>query len=438
MVRYSWGDLPAILASPFRWKIIVPGVQTALWPVLRPLAASYRRTVLKRMRIAGATGSFGKTTACRALGAALDAPFTDGKGSNHKSGIARRIFGLDRGRDYGVLELGIDGPGQMEGFAAMAAPQIGVISGIGTEHRRSLKTTETTQHEKGFLLRALPEDGTAIFNADLPLVMEMVPMTRARIVLCGESEDADVRLLEWRLNWPIGNWMRVDVGGREMELQTRFAGWQMLFPVLAGLAAAWTEGLDLDAAKARLEALPATPGRMAPADVGGGVTVLNDAFKSSYETFATALEQTAEIEARRRLLVVADISEPPVNQTQAYVDLGECFAKVPDAYILHVGRDYRRLRSGAARAGFPKERIEHVGKSVLGAIEAVRERMAPGDLILLKGRDVQRLERVLLALQGEKVGCDLQYCDLRSNRCDGCPVLGGGWEGLPKFQAQAR
>jgi len=437
LVRYTLKDLSAIVASPFRWKIIVPGIWTAAWPLVRPLAGIYRRTALARMRLAGVTGSFGKTTTCRALGAALDAPFLYDRGGNNSSGIARRMLRLRQGA-FGVLELGIDGPGQMAGFSAMVRPQIGVISGIGTEHRRSLGSTETTQREKGELLRALPEDGTAIFNADLPLVREMIPMTRARAVLCGEQEDADVRLLAWKLNWPHGNWMRVSVGGREIELQTRFAGWQMLFPVLAGLAAAWTEGLDLDEAKARLEALPPTPGRMEPVDVGRGVTVLNDAFKSSYETFATALDQVAAIPAKRRLLVVADISEPPVSQTQAYLDLGEHFARVDDAYILHVGRDYRRLRAGAIKSGFPKERIEHLGKSVLAAIGEIQKRVQPGDLILLKGRDVQRMERVMLALQGREVGCDLQYCDLRSNRCDTCPVLAGGWEGLPKFRAQAR
>ena len=437
-MRYGLRDLPAILRSPFRRSIFGKGMWTAAWPLLRPLASLYRRTWLKRVRIAGVTGSFGKTTTCRALGAALGAPVDSWRESNHKSGIARRLLGIEREASHAVLEMGIDGAGQMRGFASMVRPQIGVVSGIGTEHRRSLGSTETTQREKGELLRALPTHGTAILNADLPLVMEMVPMTRARVILCGERQDAEVQLLEWKLNWPQGNWMRVDVGGQEVELQTQLAGWQMLFPILAGLAAAWTEGLVMEEAKTRLEALPPTPGRMEPLALGDGVTILNDAFKSSYETFATALEQAAAIPAKRRLLVVADISEPPGTQTQANLDLGECFAKVEDAYILHVGRDYRRLRSGAIRAGFPRDRIDHLGKAILPAIEAIRKRVEPGDLILVKGRDVQRMERVVLALQGRKVGCALQYCDLRPHRCDACPMLAGGWDGLPRFQAQAR
>ena len=63
------------------------------------------------------------------------------------------------------------------------------------------------------------------------------------------------------------------------------------------------------------------------------------------------------------------------------------------------------------------------------AIELVRENLQPGDVILVKGRDTQKLERVSLGLLGHTVRCDVRACDALT-RCDACPMLDRGWDGL--------
>ena len=70
------------------------------------------------------------------------------------------------------------------------------------------------------------------------------------------------------------------------------------------------------------------------------------------------------------------------------------------------------------------------GRSVRRAAEALASDMAPGDVILIKGRDTQRLERIALALMGRDVRCELVYCNARLTRCDACPMLGRPWPGL--------
>jgi hypothetical protein len=133
------------------------------------------------------------------------------------------------------------------------------------------------------------------------------------------------------------------------------------------------------------------------------------------------------------LLIVGDITEPPGRQTDAYRRLGCKLVEVPDAELIHVGREAQSLRAGAKRAGFPAERILELGEEVLPAIERIRELVQPEDTILLKGRDSQKLERILLALQGVQVRCGVKYCDKRVDGCTGCPLLERGWDGLPQF-----
>ena len=61
------------------------------------------------------------------------------------------------------------------------------------------------------------------------------------------------------------------------------------------------------------------------------------------------------------------------------------------------------------------------------AARRVKEELRPGDVVLVKGRDNERLDRVALALLGRDVRCAIDFCKLRSGRCEGCSHLEKGW-----------
>ena len=104
--------------------------------------------------------------------------------------------------------------------------------------------------------------------------------------------------------------------------------------------------------------------------------------------------------------------------------------------IFHIGREAQFLRSGAKRAGFPADRIVSLGPDVLPALERIREIVEPGDTVLLKGRDTQKLGRIPMAFQGLDVRCGIRFCDRRMGGCSTCPMLARGWRGLPEFMDQ--
>jgi UDP-N-acetylmuramoyl-tripeptide--D-alanyl-D-alanine ligase len=430
-VWYRLRDLPAIAANPLGPYVAWGGALRLVWPVLRPAAFLYRRTVLRKTRVVAVTGSFGKTTTFRAIAAALDS--ATAKGSNHKSGIALRLFRTAPSERHSVLEVGIGRPGEMRGFASMVRPDIAVLCGIGSEHSRSLQTLDRTLEEKAELLAALRPDGLAILNADDARAASAANRTRGRVVTCGFSADADVRVESYGVDWPRGHSLDVLVHSRRVRVQTQLVGRQMVFPVLAALAAAHEEGVDLELAAARLATLQPAHGRMHLTVLESGAVVLNDAYKGAFESYVAAVEAAAELPAKRRLLIVGDIAEPPGTESDAYGKLGESFARVPDAWILHIGRKKQKLQAGAKRAGFPADRIVGLGKEVLPAIEHVRRLVEPGDLVLLKGRDWQKLERILMALQGVNVRCGIEFCNKLGEGCSDCPLLERGWEGLDEF-----
>jgi hypothetical protein len=74
-----------------------------------------------------------------------------------------------------------------------------------------------------------------------------------------------------------------------------------------------------------------------------------------------------------------------------------------------------------------REALVDAGRSVRQAAAALAADLRAGDVVLLKGRDTQRLERIGLILAGRRVGCELVECDVRLIRCDTCPMLERGW-----------
>jgi UDP-N-acetylmuramyl pentapeptide synthase len=328
-----------------------------------------------------------------------------------------------------VLEVGIGKAGQMAKYARAVQPDLAVVTSVGSEHNRFLKTLEITRHEKAEMVRALPPDGLAILNGDDPHVRWMASQTRARVVTFGFGEDNDPRASDYALDWPRGARFTLQVGGERHEVSSRLLGRHQVYAILAAVAVARAEGFSLDEALPRLAALEPTTGRLQPVRLENGAYLLRDDFKAGMETFDTALDVLAEIPAERRIVVLGNVDEPVGSMGPIYRRLGERAAGIADRTII-VGEQFRRYAAGARRAGLRREALVDAGRSARAATEAVRADLRPGDVVLIKGRTGQRLERVALALAGRAVRCDISYCRSYPIRCERCPMLERGWDGL--------
>ena len=102
---------------------------------LQRFAANYRQ--LLSVRTIGVTGSSGKTSTKELIAAVLRTRFktkaTEGNLNNH-IGVPLTLIRLDEDDEFGVVEMGMNHPGEIAPLAQMAAPEIGVISSIGPAH----------------------------------------------------------------------------------------------------------------------------------------------------------------------------------------------------------------------------------------------------------------------------------------------------------------
>jgi UDP-N-acetylmuramoyl-tripeptide--D-alanyl-D-alanine ligase len=432
-VRYRWRDIPALLRTqPGRWQLRRAAAYRA-WPLLRLLASGYRRSLLRRTRLFIVVGSLGKTSTTRAVAEALGGNVGPRFRSNQFGFLALSLLAIPPWRRKAVIEVGISGPGQMTAYASMLRPDVTVVTSIASEHRSSFGTLERTRNEKAEMVRALGPSGVAVLNSDDPHVRWMAGETAARVVTYGLGNGAQVRGLDPELQWPTGLSFTVSAAGKEALLRSRIIGKHMVYPLLAAVAVALNEGVERDTALQRLEGLEPLEGSLQPVRLPNGVTLLRDDRKSPVESIEAALDVLAEIPARRRIAVLGDVTEPPGRQSLLYARLGERVGSIVNR-VFFVGRAGEQYRVGTKRAGLTLAAVTLCGNDLMAALAPLRAELAEGDVVLLKGRYGQRIERLALALQGADVRCNLTFCDATHLSCSRCAMLTRGWRGRPAVE----
>lgn len=394
-----------------------------LWPWAARCAWLYRRTVARRVRVVVVIGSLGKTTTRRMLGAALGVDAA--QRHNTRAVVGLWVLRLRPWRRLAVIEVGLGRLGEMVEYARVLRPDVVVATSIASDHNTSFGTLTATREEKAIMVRALRPGGLLLVNGDDPNTRWMATQTQAPAITYGFDAANAVQASDVQLDWPRGTRFQARIAGEALAVRTRFVGRKMVYPALAALAAAQALGLALDGPRERLAAVAPADSRLEPVALANGAVMLRDECKSGVETVHAALDLLAEIPARRRWVVMGDLTEPPgtnSEQMAAYLRVGERIGQVAERAIFMRGHAalYRR---GARRSGMAPDRMS-VAEDVAGAVEQLRAELADGDVVLVKGRSIQQLDRITLAMMGREVGCRRLHCRLKLRPCARCPLLG--------------
>jgi UDP-N-acetylmuramyl pentapeptide synthase len=388
----------------------------------RMLARIYRQTFLARTRIVAVVGSLGKTTTRRALQSALDCPERNFSFSNYGSSLAGNLLRVRRGDRHAVLEVGIAGPDAMDTSARMIRPDLVIVTSIKSEHNRSFPTLLDTRAEKVKMVRSLPKQGIAILNGDDPNVRWMATQTAARVITFGLNPDNDLRAENVSID-ATGSAFDVRIGGATHRIHSKLLGDHMLYPLLAAVAAAQVEKIELAGVIARLAQLPPATSRMELITLPDGTRILDDSSKGAVESMHAAFETFSRIPAARKIVVLGNVEEPPGKERDVYRELGNRLARCADLVVCIGDDNMTSLRAAATQAGLDRSAIRLAGSRLEAGADALNEVLRPGDLVLIKGASTQRLRRIVLELLKKKVSCRVKHCNVKVMSCDDCPLL---------------
>jgi UDP-N-acetylmuramyl pentapeptide synthase len=266
-------------------------------------------------------------------------------------------------------------------------------------------------------VECLPEDGTAVLNADDPYVLAMGDRTRARVVTYGISREAVVRGSEVRSNWPERLSLSVRHQGEQIRVHTQLVGEHWASTVLAALAASVACGIPLRRAVAVIESTRPVDGRLSPVEIPGGVTFMRDDWKASLWTVPVALRVLETAQAARKIAIIGTLSDYPGASSRKYRDIATQALAVADTAIF-VGPNSHRVDKVRSRLG--GERLL-VFDWVCELDRFLQDYLRPGDLVLVKGSGASdHLERLVLSRTGD-IACWRERCG-RMKFCSACEL----------------
>lgn len=358
-------------------------------------AALLRLGALARGRVGGAigiTGSVGKTTTKDLLAGCLASTFpiaASARSFNNELGLPLTLLSAPDDARWAVLEMGARRVGDIARLAAVAAPDVGVVTSVERAHLEHFGDLDGVARAKGELVAALPASGLAVLNVADPRVRGMASLAACPVLGFAVGVDADaradVRADDVTLDRELRPRFRLSSPWGETEVRLAVRGAQQVPNALAAAAVALWCGVPLEHVAAALAATEGSAWRMEVRQVPAGPVLVVDCFNAMPASVEAALRSLAALPGERRLALLGLMAE-----------LGE----QSDA-------EHRRIALLAQQLG-----IELVGcgtalygaAQVTGVEEAVAllRTLGPGDAALVKGSRVARLEEVVEAYGRER------------------------------------
>lgn len=353
------------------------------------------------------TGSTGKTTTKEAIATVLSSKYNVYKspGSyNGRFGLPVALGKLRSEHQLAVLEFGIDQFGEMAELVKAARPMVAVVTNIGHAHLDRFGTIESVVSEKRVLVENIPENGIVILNDDDPYVRKMRSHTSASVmtvsvdttgnrlgadmiaynIVEGRSRTGfDLRFGEQRF---IGKW-------------TPLLGAHQLYAVLNAALLGACFDIPVETSLRLLTETTAMPGRMRPFKGVNDTLLIDDSYSASLESTIAALdwlESTKDSNEGRVFAVLGDIGGLGSSALQGYRIVGEKVAGIVDGLVTK-GELTNELERSAQENGLSRTDID-ITFSARDAAAAIKDRMEPGDIVLVKGSQGSRMERVVKEL----------------------------------------
>jgi len=335
--------------------------------------AAYHRSKFK-LPIIGITGSVGKTTTKDMLASILAQKFLTLKNEenfNNEIGVPLTLLKLTKKHRAAVIEMGMQGLGEIELLAKLVRPHIAVITNIGEAHLAFLKTKKNIARAKSEIFKYLAPKDYAVINQDdeyFEHLKSKVKSKNSKVISFGIIEKA--------------NLTPRDLKGITLPIP----GEHNIYNALASIAAAKILNLNKAQIKKGLESFRPSSKRMEIINRPDGVKIINDTYNASPSSMTAALKVLAGTEGRK-IALLGDMLELGKSTETFHKKIGSLARKLGIEILISIGE-----RSQAMRADY------HI-KNNRSALKLIKRLLHPGDVLLVKASRGMRLEEVVEAIR---------------------------------------
>jgi len=349
------------------------------------------------------TGSNGKTTTREMIAAILATrgPVLKTEGNlNNEVGVPLTLLRLAPGHTAAVIEMGMNHRGEIGRLTAITEPRVGVVTNAFPAHLEGLGTVDGVADAKGELYRGLPADGIVVANADDPRMLHRARKSGRRVLTFsgGKDREADVVVLDVLSQDPEGMRFLLGVGTKELEVRLPLVGEHNAVNAAAAAAAALSLGCTDREIVRGLLGVRTVGRRLRIERLPSGVLLVDDCYNANPASMKAALLTLRQLAGQgRALAALGDMLELGATEGDLHRELGRDAAAAGLAALAAFGPRARLARDAAVEAGLaPPDAFHTEDPQALAAF--LRERLRPGDVLLVKGSRGMKLERLVEAL----------------------------------------
>jgi len=347
----------------------------------------------RNLRVVGITGSNGKTTV-KTLAASIlsrhGRTHVSAGNFNNELGLPLSLLAMPQDTEYAVFEMGAGKPGDIEYLAAIARPDIGLVTLIAPAHLARMGSIEGVAETKGALYRALPADGVAIINADDSFASFFDGLVGARTILhygLDHSVDVGADIIEQRLD---GSRFVLRTPRGDAEVALPLPGRHNIANALAAACIALALDVSLETIVSGLEQVPGVAGRLRCEVMSGGWVVIDDTYNANPSSMAAAID-TLMLAQGERWLVLGDMAELGIDARALHAGIGTRARQSRVDRLFAVGP----LGQATVEAFGPGGRHFDDQASLVAALQAD---LHAGVVCLVKGSRSAAMEQVVKAL----------------------------------------
>ncbi len=378
-------------AGRFKQKMRLLAVADPL-EALQRLGRAVRR--LWNKPLIAVTGSAGKTTTKESIAALLATKYSvlksQGNLNNH-FGLPLQLLKLDPEHDVAVVELGMNHAGEIAALAAIAQPDVGVVTLVAPVHLGFFNSVADIARAKYELIQSLSANGVAVLNADDEYVSQFGRDFAGRVITFGIDKPAAITARNIRELGLDGSEFNLCAQEYCVPARLPLIGRHNIYNALAAVSVAVDRGLTLEEAAAALTLLTPSDKRGQVIEVGGA-TVINDCYNSNPRALDFVVDALAGMQTSgRRIVVAGEMLELGPATDDLHRSSGEHMAARKIDVVIGVRGAAKAIVDAAAAKGVHAEFVDAPEQ----AGEWLARQVKPGDLVLLKASRGVKLEKAL-------------------------------------------
>ncbi len=354
--------------------------------------ASFYRCSIDGLTVIGLTGSVGKTTTKEMVACVMaqngETLKTEGN-LNNDIGVPKTLFRLENTTKNAVIEMGMDGKGQISVLTKCAKPDCAIITNVGVSHIENLGSREGILNAKLEILEGIQKGSTVFLNGDNDM-LSTVKNDDFNLVFFGiENTNCDV-IAENITEIGLKTEFTAVCGVIRQKITIPTVGIHNVYDALTAFAVGLHYEISPEKIARGLENYVPSGMRQRIREIGN-ITVIEDCYNASPDSQKAGLNSLCKIAKNRKIAVLGDMLELGSYSETAHRNVGKYASECNVDVLFTFGNESLNMADEARKCGLLQV-LSFTDKEKL--TEALLSEIKDGDTILFKASRGMKLEDV--------------------------------------------